>query len=423
MQYSETNDSDSIEKVKIDVHDLKIGMYVCELDRPWLETNFWFQGFELKNTDEIEAVRKVCKYVYIDKVRSRFGISSESRGTAYTKAWLDKKGLTPEKQRTFQEEIEAAELIHQNSSNLIRSFMDDVRLGRSINTSAAKTMVAQCVQSILHNPDALLWLTQLKHKDQYTAEHSMNVCILAIALGRHIGLSVEELNHVGLCGMMHDMGKMRIPLGILNKSAPLDAEETAIMRAHTVHGMKLLMSSKDMYPGAVDVAYTHHEQLNGKGYPRGLRDEQITPYAKMVTIVDMYDAITSDRVYQKGRPHLEALNVMTKASGGHIDSSLTIRFIECLGIYPPGSIVEMNNGEVGIVIEINPKQKIRPKVIMLLDEHKRSRPERLVDLSKIDLDASGQKYTIRRTARADEFSIDVDKYYKNGMLKKGFAAA
>lgn len=423
MKYSDMEYFDSTEKIKIDVQDLKVGMYVCELDRPWLETSFWFQGFELKNTDEIDAVRKACQYVYIDKSRSRYGISSESRSTPYTKAWLENKGPAPERQRTFQEEIEAAELIHQNASRLIRSFMEDVRMGRSINTNAAKSIVAQCVQSVLHTPDAMLWLTQLKHKDQYTAEHSMNVCILAIALGRHIGLSLEELNHIGLCGMMHDMGKMRIPLGILNKPAALDEEETAIMRTHTVHGMKLLMSSQDMYPGAIDVAYTHHEQLNGKGYPRGLRNEQITPYAKMVAIVDMYDAITSDRVYQKGRPHLEALNIMTKASGPHLDPNLTIRFIECLGIYPPGSIVEMNNGEVGIVVEINPKQKIRPKVILLLDEHKHNQAERLVDLSKIDLDASGQKYTIRRTARADEFAIDIDKYYKNGMLPKGFAAA
>lgn len=423
MKETETPPFEPREKIKINANELKVGMYVCELDRPWLETNFWFQGFELKSIDEINAVRKICEYVYIDKSKSRFGVSSVSSGTAYTKAWLDKQGPPPEKQRTFQEEIEEAASIHQNASNLIRTFMDDVRLGRGINTSAAKTMVSQCVQSILNTPDALMWLTQLKHKDEYTAEHSMNVCIMSIALGRHIGLSVEELNQVGLCGMMHDMGKMRVPLSILNCPGRLEPEEMAIMQSHTTHGMKLLMSSKDMYAGAIDVAYSHHEQLNGNGYPRKLREEHITPYAKMVAIVDMYDAITSDRVYQKGRSHLDALNIMTKESGTHLDPSLTIRFIECIGIYPPGSIVEMNNGEVGIVVEVNPKQKIRPKIILLLDEHKQPRNERLIDLSKIDLDASGQKYTIRRTPKNDEFGIDINKYYQNGLLNKGFAAA
>lgn len=422
MQNTITGYSESENKLKIGVDELKIGMYVCELDRPWLETNFWFQGFELKTIDELNAVKKICKYVYIDKEKSRFGVSSASIATPYTQGWLNKKGAAPEKKRSFQEEIEAAELIHQNASALIRSFMDEIRMGRGIHTAAAKAMVARCVESVLNLPDALLWLTQLKHKDEYTAEHSMNVCILSIALGRHIGLSREELNQVGLCGMMHDMGKMRVPLGVLNKPGALDTEEITIMQSHTVHGMKLLMSSTDMYAGAIDVAYTHHEHLDGKGYPRKLTDASITPYTKMVAIVDMYDAITSDRVYQKGRPHLEALNIMTKASGPHLDPLLTIRFIECLGIYPPGSIVEMHNGEVGIVVEVHPKQKIRPKIILLRDEHKRPRPPRLIDLSKIDLDASGQKYTIRRTTRPDEYGIDLDKYYKEGLLHKGLAA-
>lgn len=423
MKFLEKKYSSSTEKIKIAADDLKIGMYVCELDRPWLETDFWFQGFELKNTDELEAVGKVCKYVYVDKLRSRFDVSFESRATTFVNSWAKKKKAIPQKQTAFQEEMEIAEHIHRDTGNLIRNLMADARLGRSINCGAAKKMIAQCVQSVLHNRDALLWLTQLKHKDEYTAEHSLNVSILSIAFGRHIGLSAEELNQLGLCGMMHDIGKMRIPLSILNKPGALDAKESAIMRTHTVHGMKLLTSSKGMYLGAIEVAYTHHEQLGGKGYPHGLRDEQITRYAKMVAIADMYDAITSDRVYQKGRPHLEALNIMVKASGEHLDPTLTIRFIECLGIYPPGSIVEMHNGEVGIVTEVNPRQKIRPKVILVLDEHKQTRPERSVDLSKVDLDASGQSYTIRRTARADEFALDVDKYYKNGMLQKGLAAA
>jgi HD-GYP domain-containing protein (c-di-GMP phosphodiesterase class II) len=421
MQESETVFIAS-DKVKVPVNELRIGMYVTELDRPWLETNFWFQGFELKSVDEINAVKKACDYVYIDTSKSRLGIKQASTGTAYTKAWLNKKGKTPEKKRTFKEEIEEAEAIHQNASTLIRSFMEDVRLGRGINTAAAKAIVAQCVQSVLNSPDALMWLTQLKHRDEYTAEHSMNVCIMSIALGRHIGLSLEELNQVGLCGMMHDMGKMRIPLGILNKPGKLETDEMEIMQSHTVQGWKLLMSSKDMYGGAIDVAYTHHERLDGKGYTRKLTDANITPYAKMVAIVDMYDAITSDRIYQKGRAHLEALNILTKESGSHLDPSLTIRFIECLGIYPPGSIVEMNNGEVGIVIEVNPKQKIRPKIILLLNEAKQPKAERLIDLSKIDLDASGQKYTVRRTVRPDEYGIDIDKFYKNGLLDKGFSA-
>ncbi|MCK5360906.1 MAG: HD-GYP domain-containing protein, partial [Gammaproteobacteria bacterium] len=290
------------------------------------------------------------------------------------------------------------------------------------HVGAAKKVVSKCVDSILHTPDALMWMTQLKKKDAYTSQHSMNVCILSIALGRQINLSVEELNQLGLCGMMHDMGKMRIPLDILNKPAKLDDKEFRVMKTHTTQGWKLLMSSRDMYEGAIDVAHSHHEKLLGGGYPRGLRSESLTPYTRMVAIADMYDAITSDRVYKSGVNHLDAINFLTKASDHHLDVGLVIKFIECLGIYPPGCIVEMNNGEIAIVIEVNPKKKIKPKVIILFDEYGEPKPERVVDLSKLDLDASGKTYRIRKIVRAVDYNIDIQKYYEKGLITKGFSA-
>jgi HD-GYP domain-containing protein (c-di-GMP phosphodiesterase class II) len=250
----------------------------------------------------------------------------------------------------------------------------------------------------------------------------MNVCILAIALGRHINLSIKELNNVGLCGMMHDMGKMSVPLGILNKPGKLEPDELKIMQNHPELGWKLLMSSNDMYGGAIDVAYSHHERLDGTGYPRKLSAEKITPYTRIVAIVDMYDAITSDRIYQNGRTHLDAIDIMTKMCGTHLDPGLTYKFIECLGIYPPGCIVEMSNGEIAIVVEANQKKRLKPKIILLLDEDKKARPERMVDLSKIDLDASGQEYRIVKIVRADEYDIDLNKYYHNRIIEKGFAS-
>jgi hypothetical protein len=138
--------------------------------------------------------------------------------------------------------------------------------------------------------------------------------------------------------------------------------------------------------------------------------------------VDIYDAITSDRVYQKGRTHLEAINVMTKLCGTELDSSLTYKFIECMGIYPPGSVVEMTNGEVAIVAEVNQKQKIKPKIILVLDEHKQERPPRFLDLAKLDLDASGQSYGIRKIVRPDDFGIDLNLYYESGLIQTAIAA-
>ncbi len=407
---------------RVGVNDLRIGMYVSKLDRPWLETNFLFQGFELKTAEDIKAVQAQCEYVYVDATRQSKELVGLARNTPYSKGWLDSR-LPPKNRKSFEQEMDNAGHVYERTSTIVRGFMEEVQLGRAINVELAKKAVADCVASILNHPDALMWMTQLKNRDKYTAQHSMNVCVYAIALGRRIDLPLPELHNLGLCGMMHDMGKMRVPLQILNKPGRLTGEEFKIMQGHTTQGWRLLMSSSGMYGGAIDVAYTHHEKLDGSGYPRGLTAEQISPYARMIAIADMYDAITSDRVYQDGRTHLEAINIMTKLSGSHLDSGLTIKFIECRGIYPPGSVVEMGNGEVAVVVEVNPKAKIKPKIVLLLDEGKRPQPERLVDLTHMNLDASGRPYTIKRIVKTHEYGLDIEKFYRGGGLHRGFAAA
>lgn len=410
--------SSSLELMKVSVQDLKVGMYVSELDRPWMETNFLFQGFELVNQEDIKAVQAQCEFVYVDSIKTKSTVTKTvARDTPYTKGWLEDK-KPPAKRSSFEAEFENSEHVYQQASTVVKSFMQEVALGKSINVEIAKKVVAECVNSVLNAPDALMWLTQLKKQDEYTSQHSMNVCILAITLGRQINLSEKELNEVGLCGMMHDMGKMRVPLEVLNKPSRLTPEELKQMNSHTTLGWKLLLSSSGMYSGAIDVAYSHHERLDGKGYPRGLSEEQIIPYAKIVAIVDMYDAITSDRVYQKGRTHLEAISIMTQEGGTHLDLNLTVKFIESLGIYPPASLVEMSNGEVAVVVEVHQKQKIKPKVIFLLDENKQPQKERLVDLALVNVDDFGVPYRIKKIVLADEYNIDLNKYYHNGLLKK-----
>jgi HD-GYP domain-containing protein (c-di-GMP phosphodiesterase class II) len=302
-------------------------------------------------------------------------------------------------------------------STLVTSFMQDVRLGHSINVALAKEIVSHCVDTVIKSPDAMMFLTQLKNRDEYTSQHSMNVAVFAIALGKHLNLSVSEMNHLGLCGMMHDMGKMQIPLEVLNKPGRLTPEETVIMRSHTTLGWKLLMSSSNMYGGASDVAYTHHEKLDGTGYPRGLKADQISFYTRVVTLVDMYDAITSDRVYQKGRTHLEAISIMSKKPNTHLDTNLTAKFIECLGIYPPGNLIEMDNGEVAIVLESNPQHTLKPKIMLILDEHQQFQTTRIIDLLSNNHDKHGQPYKIKKMIRAEDYHLDLTAFYHQYLLQ------
>ena len=408
----------SIELTRTDVADLKIGMYVSELDCPWIESTFLFQGFELTSQADVKAVQDQCAFVYVDVLKSKIQAKVEKKvpikKAPFSKNWF-KSTTPPARKACFKTEINNATKAHQETSSLIKSFMDEVSLGGSINVQAAKDAVAQCVQSIMNSPDALMWMTQLKNKDAYTAEHSMNVCVLAIALGRHLNLPEEELHHLGLCGMMHDMGKMQIDPEVLNKSTKLNAHDVQMLKTHPSLGWQVLMKSSDMYSGAIDVAYAHHEKLDGSGYPRGLTSEQITPYTRIISIADIYDALTSDRVYRKGRTHLEAINHLTKIGESHLDLNLTIKFIECLGIYPPGSLVEMQNGEVAIVIEVNPSNKIKPKVIFLLDEDKQPQAERLEDLSV------GRHHYIKGMVKAQDYNVDINKLYRDNLLDKSFA--
>jgi HD-GYP domain-containing protein (c-di-GMP phosphodiesterase class II) len=408
------------ERVYTPLGMLKIGMYVIELDRPWLETEFLFQGFEIKTEEDIEALKAQCNYVYIDTTKLRKGkpinvnkTRIEPKSQAFYPAPQPKLSF-------FEDEIRRAEETYQSTGALVADFMDRIAKGDSPDTKLAKQAVAECVNSILHSPDATLWLTQLKNKDEYTAQHSLNVCVLSIVLGRHINLSEGNLNDVGLCGLMHDVGKMLVPLHILNKPGKLTSEEQIIMQSHTTLGHELLKSSQGMYIGAINTALSHHERLDGKGYPLQIGRNDLSLYTKIVTIADLYDAITSDRVYQQGRTHLEATKIMFDLIGQHLDETLVVKFVESLGVYPPGCFVELTNGAVGLVIEVNEKFKLRPKVMLILDEDKNPASEVIIDLSFLPEDLLGNIFTIRGIIKAADYGIDSVKYYQEGVLQKGF---
>ncbi len=413
---------ESIEEHQINVKDLKIGMYVSRLDRSWLETTFLFQGFELKSHADIEAVQKQCVYVFIDISKQQQVARYKTSSTPYTKDHLE-QAQPPRARSTFKHEIKRAEGVYGQTSSLVKGFMEEVKLGRPINVIAAKEAVGECVDSVLNFPNALMLMTQLKNRDEYTAQHSMNVCIFAIALGRQINLPEKDLNNVGMCGLMHDMGKMAVPLEVLNKPGRLTPAEMVIMKGHAHEGWKILANTQGMYGGAIDVAHMHHERLDGKGYPRQLKAEQITLFTKIVAIVDLYDAVSSNRVYQQGRGHLEAIKILIESSrNGHLDPTLTIKFIECMGIYPAGSLVEMTTGEIALVIENNPKAKLKPRILMLQNADKKRCKEFVVDLSVTDHNFDGRDYGIKAVLRPDECGIDLYKYYQaGGMMEKVLA--
>lgn len=432
----------NIEKLKVDASKLEEGMYVCELDRPWEDSPFVFQGFLLRNARDVATVAENCEWVYIDVVRSihmdpkkRRALDSARRGGgvhSFSTVTVDKSGASRKPLFSrfgkifgsgrrkgkggsgFTEALKPAVETRIQTDNLVKTMMSDIRMGKSIDTRAAKEAVASCVDNVMMNRDAALLLTRLRNKDEYTSEHSLNVAIISIAFGRHMGMNRAQLNEVGLCGLMHDMGKMLTPDEVLNKPGRLTDDEMDIMKRHPADGKEILLATQDVMDHVIDTAWGHHERLNGSGYPRGVDAADIPLYTRMVTIADVFDAITGDRVYRKGETAEKALSIIHRESGKFYDESLVIKFIENIGTYPLGTIVELHNGEIGIVVENSPTHRLRPKVKLLLTEARKRRLEpRIVDLSKPDRDEQNKPYMIKTSHMPGSFRIDLSQHVKS----------
>ncbi len=407
-------------KQKIDVEDLRLGMYVSELDRPWLESPFLFQGFPIRTQDELQVLRTCCKYVYVDTEQSREWLPPRSKPLPEHRMEVDHRFETQginisqssggrheyTDRRSFEEEVGEAVNTYQRAHRYIRNVLEDVRLGRSVDVQEARQTADRIADSVVRNEHALVWLTQLKHRDEYTSQHSLNVCVLAVLFGRHLGLAERELRDLGLGALLHDIGKMRVPLEVLNKPDRLTREEVALLKEHPNHGYEILKNAVGVPGSAVDVAYCHHERVDGSGYPRGLEGEHIPLFAKIVSVVDVYDAITSDRVYHIGISPHEALNLMYGWAPKSFDRGLLEQFIRCLGIYPIGSIVELDTGEVGVVITVNRARHLRPLVILLLDRTKAPYQRRKL-LNLHSQERAGNVIGIKKILPSNAYGINV----------------
>lgn len=422
--------------IRVPASGLKLGMFVAELDRPWLETPFLMQGFTIRSLSEIRKLREHCDYVFVDKqgrlwgdkkdpFRTGFGLpkrSADGSGDSNLKKRARKSNdmasavetmysrTEHQVQRGTEEEHPAAREAYQAAHHTVSGILEDARLGNALDTQTAKAVVTHCVESLLRNPSALMWMAKIKHVDQYTMEHCLNVCILAIAFGRHLRLEEDELVKLGAGGMLHDVGKMQIPDEILNKPAKLSEEEFAEMKKHPEIGRNLLMKSEGSMSYAVDVALNHHEQIDGQGYPRGLFAKELSQYSRIIAIVDAFDAMTSDRCYDVARSTLDALKEIYRERGKHFDEELALEFIQLMGPYPPGTIVELNNGQVGIVLSSQEKKRHLPQVRVVLDKDKKTMQEEVVDLLGVERGTLPRDWLIRKVLKDGSHDIYLEEY-------------
>jgi HD-GYP domain-containing protein (c-di-GMP phosphodiesterase class II) len=396
---------------KISAHDVTYGMWVSELDRPWLGTPFLFQGFEVSTSDEIETLRSVCEYVYIDTELSNDG-SSPAINHSSIEIPTEQQVPGREDQTPVEEELGPAKEIYENSTVALAEIMDGVQLAKKIDSQKVNQIVTDVATSVVRNPDALNLLTRLKTKDSYTYSHSLDVCALALIFGRHLGLSKEELDILGTGTLLLDIGKMRLPKELLEKPGKLTPAEYKVIKTHVAHSVDIMSSTKGILPAAIEIAHTHHERNNGSGYPRKLADKEIPVFGKVAAIIDCYDAMTSERVYRPAISSHKALRKLYARKDEEFQAVLVEQFIQCLGVYPVGSLVELSTSEVGVVLSQNRVRRLRPKIMVILDKNKKpNKSAPIIDLMKELADSSGNPLDIKEVVEPSAYGIDPKEFF------------
>ncbi len=439
-----------LKRVKIDTANVQQGMYVAQLDRSWLETPFLFQGFEIREPSEIELLRKFCKHCYIDVTRSSvpkkqvlearkrtppgdlFARRSSTaaaprrmslgRRVMNSLSRLDPTGtlavrLNQQTQyrNTVSTRAEAPRAIsaYEGALGKMDEVFKDIRQGSGVQVDKVKQAVTPMIDSVMRNQDAMAWLVYLRKRDEYAYNHSIASSVWAVILGRHLGFDRHGLTTLAMGGVLLDIGKAKIPSSITMKEGPLDEEEINIMRMHVEYGLEIAKKSPGISEDVLAMIRSHHERHDGSGYPEGLAGADIPVYGRISGIVDCFDAMTTHRAYAPAKSSYDAIRELNLLAGTQFQRELVEQFVQALGMFPTGSLVELNTGEIGIVIEQNRVRRLRPKLMVLLGRDKQPLEEhKTLDLRRSPSDESNPKsYWIVAGHKAGAFGIDPKDYF------------
>lgn len=446
-----------IKQVKVDVNELSIGMYVSGLDRPWSQTPFPLQGFYLRDLGEINQLKSLCNYVYIDVEKGRGPIAANLKTLGATV-----KPKAPGRERptgTFaepvaplkiqrglyrevaplQKEVKRARQLHQKVYSAVTEVLQQLEENQFDGASLGETkrVASEMVDSVLRNPDAFTWLSRVQEKDEYTYSHAVRSSVWAILFGRHIGLPKRDLDVLAMGVLLKDVGKVMLDVALLSK-AERTPEEEHQYESFVELGAEILRKTPGVEPRVISVVKTHCERLNGSGFPQHLSGDKIPLLGKIAGIVTFYDHVTNPRGSRHPIAPSKAVAKLYELRNIQFQEELVVEFIRAIGLYPTGTLVELSTGEVAVVVEQNFERRLKPKVIVVLDSYKNQLDEYLLlDLSEDDkrkqelLDSGKktryevEKIEIARDLEPGSYDVDITSirdHYLMKTEKKGLMA-
>lgn len=404
-------------KVIVEPHHLQKGMYVSELDRPWLDTPFLFQGFRITNQDEIEQIRSLCDFVFVDVTKSTVPVSDPVPDTALPEHRPERQSyakmirMPSPYTATFEDEVVRAWQCYQDATEQLRAVFDDIKMGKSLHLEGARAAVTAMTHSILRQPDALVLLASLGNKDKSLVTHALSVCTLSLAFARFLGLERGAFADIGMAALLHDVGELKLPDSVLCNAVNGSEEEQALLQQHTAIGAVMLKKLDGLPENVIAIVHDHHERADGSGYPRRLTGAEIGLHTKVVSIADTYDSITNGLHGYHGMKVEDALRCIYTWRRNLFDEILVEKFIQCIGIYPLGSVVELRTGQVGIVVSSRPDARLFPTLLLVLDAQKDAvEPPQLINLALFREKLGTNDFEVTRLVDAAQYNIDVRQY-------------
>lgn len=429
-------------KTVIPVSAIEIGMFISDLDRPWLDSPFLLQGFLVETPEEVQQLQALCKSVTMDPAHSVgkwlnviphvkdqmlsglgylgiedddedfFAIASKLKsGKLARRTALPKVDPNTGRSKLEEELLYSAPIVQETQEILhqIRRAIDE---GGVVDLTQAADLVGEMEQSVARNPDAMLWLARLKASDQYTYDHALDVSVHLMLFARFLGMEGMISEQLGMVGLMQDIGKTKVSSDILSKPRTLSQEEFELMKRHVAGSLRILARQPGITPLVLEAVANHHERVDGSGYPRGINTERLTIYAELAGLMDTYCAMTRQRAYSSALSTQKALEAIIRLRGTKFRDTIVDQLVQCMGLYPIGTMVELNSGEVAIVIQQNQVRRLQPRLMVVLGPDKSiERFPHNLDLLLNPQTPTGEPYRITRALPPDAYGVDPKEFY------------